>query len=128
MAQFSKIRNTHTAQRATVLPLANPLLDALCVEDVLFIAVERGHEVVAQEVTPADWTLPPQATHTLIEIVAHLFLLRGLLMLKLRLVERRDNFRHGEWDSEKTAEHAFNEKTLAFLLFGLLNLLLELLK
>ena len=96
---FSKIRNTHTAQRATVLPLANPLLNALRMEDVLFIAVEGGHEVVAQEVTPADWTLSPQAAHALIEIVAMLFLLLGLLMLKFRLVERGDNFRHGEWDS-----------------------------
>ena len=69
-------------------------------EDVLFIAVERSHEIVTQEVTPADGTLSPQAVHALIQIVSvvKLFLLLSLLMFKFGLVEGRDNFRHGKWD------------------------------
>ena len=95
--QTSKICNAHTAEWATVLPLANPLLDALRVEDVLFVAVKRSHEIVAQEVTPANRTLFPQAAHALVQIVA-LFPLLGLLMLKFGLVEGGDNFGHRQWD------------------------------
>ena len=69
------------AERATVLALADPLFDALCVEDVLLVAVERRHEVVPQEVAPADGTLAPHSTDTLIQVplLAH----RSLLVFEL---------------------------------------------
>ena len=69
------------------------MLDALRVEDVLFIAMEGCHEVVAQEVAPADRALSPQAAHALIQIVSVvvaallLFLLLSLLVLKFGLVQ-----------------------------------------
>ena len=68
-------------------------------EDVLFIAMESCHEVVAEEVAPTDGTLSPQATDALIQIVvvsvaAVLFPLLGLLVLKFGLVERGDNLWH----------------------------------
>ena len=101
----SKICDALTAEWAAVLSFSNPLLDALSVEDVLLIAMESCHEVVAEEVAPADGTLSPQATHTLIQIVvvsvaAMLFPLLGLLVLKLGLVKRGDNLRHWQWNGK----------------------------
>ena len=129
----SKICNALTAEWATVLPFSNPLLDALSVEDVLLIAMESCHEVVAKEVAPADGTLPPQATHALIQIVvvsvaAMLFPLLGLLVLKFGLVERGDDLWHWQWNGKQAAKHALNEETLSLLLLSLPELLLELLE
>jgi len=92
----SQIGNGHAAERATVLAFPNPLLDALGVEDVLIVAMQRRNEVVAQEVTPADGTLTPQPGLALVEarVALLLFLLR-LLVLKLGLVEGGDNFGDG---------------------------------
>ena len=75
-----------SAQRATVLALSDPLLDALGVEYVFFVTVEGGNKVVAHEVTPADGTLAPQTAHRFVQIL--ILLLEGcLLVLELRLVE-----------------------------------------
>ena len=97
----SQIGNGHAAERATVLAFPNPLLDALGVEDVLIVAVQRRNEVVAQEVTPADGTLAPQPGLALVEarVALLLFLLR-LLVLKLGLVEGGDNFGDGQRNSQ----------------------------
>ena len=57
-----------------------------------------------------------------------LFPLLGLLVLKLGLVKRRDDFWHWQWNGKQAAKHALNEETLTLLLLGLLDLLLELLE
>ena len=63
------------------------MLNALGVEDVLFITVEGSHEIVAEEVAPADGTLSPQASLTLVQITATmLLLLLGLFVLEFGLV------------------------------------------
>ena len=83
----SEISNGLAAKWATILPLSNPLLDTLRVENMLFIAVKRGNEIVAKEVTPADGTLTPQARLALVQASARLLLLLcGALVLKLGLV------------------------------------------
>ena len=64
---------------------SDPLLDALCVEDMLLITVQRRHKVVSQEVTPADGALSPEATHAFVE-ASLLFHLR-LFVLELCLVQ-----------------------------------------
>ena len=69
---LSEIGNCHAAQWAAVLPFANPLFDALCVEYVFLIAVKRSDEVVTQKVAPADGALTPEATHAVVR--AGLFL------------------------------------------------------
>ena len=80
----SDVCNACAAKRAAILSTTNPLLDALSVEDVLLITVQRCHEVVAHEVTPADRALSPDTTLTLVE--SSFFLLRRLLVLELCLV------------------------------------------
>ena len=109
-----------------VLALADPLLDALGVEDVLLVAVERGDEVVAQEVAPADGALPPQPAHALVQ--PRLLLKRRLLVLELRLVQRRDNLWHGERDRQQATEHALDEKIRSVLSLRLSDVVLELLE
>ena len=64
---------------------SDPLLDALCVEDMLLVTVQRGHEVITTEVTPADRTLPHETILALIK-TRILFLLLSLLSLKCCLV------------------------------------------
>ena len=49
------------AKWTAILSFSDPLLNALCVEDVLFVAVECRHEVIAQEIAPADGALAPKA-------------------------------------------------------------------
>ena len=63
LAFTSQVGDLHTAEGTTVLALADPLLDALGVEDVLLVAVEGRDEVVAEEVAPADGALTPKSTH-----------------------------------------------------------------
>ena len=50
-------------ERTAILALSNPLLDALCVEDVLLVAVKRRHKVVAIEIAPANRALAPESTN-----------------------------------------------------------------
>ena len=64
---------------------SDPLLDALCVEDMLLVTVQRGHEVITTEVAPADGTLPHETILALIK-TRILLLLLSLLSLKCCLV------------------------------------------
>jgi len=57
-------------------------------EYVLLVAMKRRDEIVAQEVTPANRALTPQAILAFVQILGTVFLLLlGLFMLKLRFVE-----------------------------------------
>ena len=89
----SQVGDLLAAEGAAVLTLTNPLLNALRVEDVQLVAVERRDEVVAQEVAPADGALAPQAAHAVVQPA--LFLVLRLLVLEFRLLQRRDNL--GNW-------------------------------
>ena len=75
------------AKWTTVLTFADPLLNALSVKDVLFVTVKRRHEVIAEEIAPADRALAPQPTGTFVQILA-LFAELSLLVLELGRVER----------------------------------------
>ena len=94
-------------------------------EDMLLVAVERGHEVVTLEVAPADRALAPQATATFVLIVALLTEL-GLLMLELGGVKGGNDLRHRQWDRDQSTEHALHEERGVFFLLQLVHLLLEL--
>ena len=85
------------AKRAAILSFPNPLLNALSVEDVLFVTVERRHEVIAQEIAPADWALAPKTTLTIVD-TAILLLELSCFGLILRLLQRGNNFRNRKWD------------------------------
>ena len=87
------------AKRTAILSLPDPLLNALSVEDVLFVTVERRHEVIAQEVAPADGALAPKATLTIVD-AAILLLELSCFGLILRLLQRGNNFRNGKWDGK----------------------------
>lgn len=95
----SEIGNSVAAKRAAILSFPNPLLNALCVKDVLFVAVECRHEVIAQEIAPADRALAPKTGLTV--VYATILLLKlSCFGLILRLLQRRDNFRHRKWDGK----------------------------
>ena len=87
------------AKRAAILSFSNPLLNALCVEDVLFVTVKSRHEVVAQEIAPANGTLAPKATLTIVD-AAILLLELSCFGLIFRLLQRRDDFRNGKRDGK----------------------------
>ncbi len=55
----SEIGNGLAAKWTAILTFPAPLLNALCVENVLFVTVERRDKVIAQEVAPADGALEP---------------------------------------------------------------------
>ena len=98
-------------------------------EYVLLVAMKRRDEIVAQEVTPANRALTPQAILAFVQILGTVFLLLlGLFMLKLRFVEWWDNLGHGERNGQESTKHTLDEETLAFFLLCLLDLLLELFK
>ena len=71
------------AQRTAVLSFADPLLDALGVENMELVAVQRGDEVVTLEVAPADGALAPEPG--LARVGAPAVLLRMLRLLVLEL-------------------------------------------
>ena len=71
------------AQRTAVLSFADPLLDALGVENVKLVAVQRRHEVVTLEVAPADGALAPQPGLARVGPAAVLFRMLRLLVLEL---------------------------------------------
>ena len=83
---MSQICNLFAAKRTAVLTFTNPLLDAFCVEDMLFVAKKRGNEVIFVKVTPADRALLPETILTCLAVLEFLFLL-GLLVLKFSLVQ-----------------------------------------
>ena len=96
---LSDIRDHFAAKWTAILSFSDPLLNALCVEDVLFVTVERRHEIIAQEIAPADGALTPEAVLAIVNTST----LRpdlSLLVLILCLVQRRDNFRNGKWDGK----------------------------
>ena len=95
----SEIGDGVAAKRAAILSFPDPLLNALCVEDVLFITVECRHEVVAKEITPAYRALAPKAALTIVDATI-LLLELSCLGLILRLLKRGDNFRNGKWDGK----------------------------
>ena len=87
------------AKWAAILSFSDPLLNALCVEDVLFVTVERRHEVIAQEIAPADGALAPKAALTIVDTTI-LLLDLSLLVLILSLVQGGDNFGDGKRDGK----------------------------
>ena len=87
------------AKRTAILSLPDPLLNALSVEYVLFVTVERRHEVIAQEIAPADGALTPKTALTIVDATI-LLLELSCLGLILRLLQRRDNFRNRKWDGK----------------------------
>ena len=87
------------AKWAAILSFSDPLLNALCVEDVLFVTVESRHEVIAQEIAPADGTLAPKAALTIVDTTI-LLLDLSLLVLILSLVQGGDNFGDGKRDGK----------------------------
>ena len=74
------------AKWTAILSFPDPLLNALGVEDVLFVTVERRYEVIAQEIAPADGALAPKTALTLVETAIFLLDL-SLLVLILGLVQ-----------------------------------------
>ena len=87
------------AKWTAILSFPDPLLNALGVEDVLFVTVERRYEVIAQEIAPADGALAPKTTLTIVD--ATIFLLElSCFGLILRLLQRGNNFRNGKWDGK----------------------------
>lgn len=83
----SEVCNLLAAQWAAVLSFADPLLNALSVENMQFVAVQCRDEIVAQEVAPADRALAPQASLAVVGPGAALPLrMLRLLVLELGLI------------------------------------------
>ena len=105
---MSQICNLFAAKWTAVLTFTNPLLNALCVEDMFFIAKKCGNEIVSVEVAPANWTLFPKTVLTLFSVLALLRVL-SLLVLELCFVQRGENLWHWERHRQKSTKHALDE-------------------
>lgn len=123
---LSEVGDLLPAEGTAVLAFSDPLLDALCVEDMLVVAVKCGHEIVSKEVAPANWALSPEAARAFIH--ATFLLLLCLLVLELRLLQRGDNLRHRQRDGQQPAKHAFHEEASPFFLLQISNFFLELIQ
>lgn len=73
---YSQVGDAFATEWTAILAFANPLLNTLCMEYVLLVAVEGCHEVISIKVIPTDGALSPQARLTLIEVAFFLFVLR----------------------------------------------------